>query len=42
MLFRIDQSGPGPAVVVDADGQLHAESGIITHASEDLYGDVWF
>ena len=38
VLFRIDRSGhievlddgPPPHVVVDADGQLHAESGIIT------------
>ena len=27
--------GPVPAVVVDADGQLHGESGIVTHADED-------
>ena len=32
---------PSPAVVVDADGQLHAESGIITHAGEDLGGELW-
>lgn len=37
VLFHIDRSGhieevddgPAPAVVVDADGQLHAESGTI-------------
>ena len=27
--------------VTDADGQLHAESGIITHAGEDPDGDLW-
>ena len=50
VLFRIDQrghievadGGPAPAVVVDTDGQLHAESGIITLAGEDLDGyDLW-
>ena len=49
VLFRIDQNGhikvldggPAPAVTVDADGQLHAESGIITHAGEDLDGELW-
>ena len=50
VLFRIDQrghievvdSGPAPAVVIDTDGQLHAESRIITHAGEDLDGnDLW-
>ena len=49
VLFRIDgngkievvDDGPSPAVVVDADGQLHAESGIITYAGEDLDGDLW-
>ena len=49
MLFRIDQNGhievldngPDPAVTIDADGQLHATSGIITHAGEDLDGDLW-
>ena len=49
VLFRIDQnghiqvedSGPAPAVVVDADGQLHAETGIITHAGEDPDGELW-
>ena len=38
VLFRIAQSGqievvdggPAPAVAVDDDGQLHAESGIVT------------
>ena len=47
VLFRIDGSGhievvdggPAPAVVVDTDGQLHAESGIVTYADEDLDGD---
>ena len=49
VLFRIDgngnievvDDGPSPAVTVDADGQLHAESGIITYAGEDLDGDLW-
>ena len=49
VLFRIDgngnievvDDGPSQAVVVDADGQLHAESGIITYAGEDLDGDLW-
>ena len=49
VLFRIDQNGqievvdngPAPAVTVDADGELHTESGIITHADEDLDGDLW-
>ena len=49
VLFRIDQNGqievvdngPAPAVTVDADGELHTESGIITHAGEDLDGDLW-
>ena len=41
VLSRIDD-GPTPAVTVDADGQLHAESGIIIHAGEDLDGDdLW-
>ena len=48
VLFRIDGSGhikvldggPAPAVVVDAAGQLHAESGIVTHAGEDLDGEL--
>ena len=49
-LFRIDQTGnievvdggPAPAVTVDADGQMHAESGIITYAGEDLNGEeLW-
>ena len=48
VLFRIDQSGhvevvdggPAPAVVVDDDGQLHAESGIVTYAGEDLDGEL--
>ena len=49
VLFRIDQnghiqvvaSGPAPAVTVDADGQLHTETGIITHAGEDPDGELW-
>ena len=49
VLFRIDgnghievvDGGPAPAVSVDADRQLHAESGIITHAGEDLDGELW-
>ena len=49
VLFRIDQNGrievvddgPAPAVTVDDAGQLHAESGIITHAGEDPDGDLW-
>lgn len=47
VLFRIDEnghvevldSGPAPAVVVDSDGQLHAASGTITYAGEDLDGE---
>ena len=31
-----------PRLSVDADGQLHAESGIITYAGEDLNGEeLW-
>ena len=49
VLFRIDQnghievvdSGPAPAVTVDTDGHLHAETGIITHAGEDQDGELW-
>ena len=49
VLFRIDQNGhiqvvaggPSPAVTVAADGQLHAETGIITHAGEDPDGELW-
>ncbi|MDE0171391.1 MAG: hypothetical protein OXS29_18090 [bacterium] len=49
VLFRIDRSGqievvddgPSPAVTVDDDGQLHAEYGVITHAGQDLAGDLW-
>ena len=49
VLFRIDRNGnievvddgPAPAVVVAADGQLHADTGIITHAGEDLDGELW-
>ena len=49
VLFRIDQNGhvevldggPAPAVTVDADRQLHTESGIITYAGEDLDGELW-
>ena len=49
VLFRIDENGhvevvddgPAPAVVVDNDGQLQAEYGIITHAGEDPDGDLW-
>ena len=43
VLFRVDgngtievvDDGPAPYVIVDADGQLHAETGIITHAGEN-------
>ena len=49
VLFRIDgnghievvDGGPAPAVVLDADRQLHAENGVITHAGEDLDGELW-
>ena len=50
VLFRIDQNGqievvddgPAPAVTVDADGQLHAEYGVITYAGEELDGEeLW-
>ena len=49
VLFRIDDNGnievvddgPAPDVVVDTDGQLHAETGIITHAGEDPNGELW-
>ena len=49
VLFRIDgngnievvDDGPAPAVTIDADGQLHTETGIITHAGEDLDGELW-
>ena len=49
VLFRIDgngsievvDDGPSPAVVVDAGGRLHAESGGIPHAGEDPDGELW-
>ena len=49
VLFCIDQnghievvdSGPAPAVTVDTDGQLHAETGINTHTGEDQDGELW-
>ena len=49
VLFRIDQNGqiqvvddgPTPAVVIDADGQVPAETGIFTDADEDLDGELW-
>ena len=49
VLFRINQNGhievldggPAPDVVADTDRQLHAESGIITHAGEDPNGELW-
>ena len=49
VLFRINGSGhiqvvdggPDPALVVDDDGQLHAESRIVTYAGEDLNGELW-
>ena len=49
VLFRIDgnghievvDGGPAPAVVVDADRQLHAENGVITHAGEDPDRELW-
>ncbi|MDE0170149.1 MAG: hypothetical protein OXS29_11640 [bacterium] len=50
VLFRIDENGrvevlddgPPPAVTVGADGQLHADAGIITYAGEDLAGEeLW-
>lgn len=50
VLFRIDRrgrievvdGGPHPDVTVDADGQLHAASGIITYQGEDLDGEgLW-
>ena len=49
VLFRIDgnghievvDGGPDPAVVVDADRQLHTENGVITHAGEGLDGELW-
>ena len=49
VLFRINQNGhievldggPAPDVVVNTDRQLHAESGIITHAGEDPDGELW-
>ncbi len=49
VLFRIDQNGqiqvvdggPTPDVVIDADGQIHAKSGIFTYAGEDLEGELW-
>ena len=39
VLFRID--GNGNIEVVDADGQLHAESGIITYAGQDPDRELW-
>ena len=49
VLFRIDRdgnievldNGPTPPVRVDNDGQLHAETGNITYAGEDLNGELW-
>ena len=49
VLFHVDDdgnievvdNGPPPDVVVDADGQLQAETGIITYAGEDLDGELW-
>ena len=49
VLFCIDPNGrievlddgPTPPVSVDASGQLHAESGIITYAGEDLDRELW-
>ena len=49
VLFRIDDNGnievvddgPAPDVVVDTDGQLHAETGIVTYAGEDSNGELW-
>lgn len=48
VLFRIGESASievvrgdtDPAVTVDAEGQLHAESEVITYAGEDLDGDL--
>ena len=39
--IEVVDDGPTPPVVVDADGQLEAEYGIITHAGEDPDGELW-
>ena len=49
VLFRVDgdgnvegvDDGPVPPVVVDTDGQLQAEYGVITYNGEDLDGELW-
>ena len=47
VLFRTDHNGRikvvdgGPPLAVVVDGQLHAESGIVTYAGEDLDGELW-
>ena len=49
VLFRVDgdgniegvDNGPVPPVVVDTDGQLQAEYGIITYNGEDPDGELW-
>ena len=38
---KVLDGGPAPDVVVNTDRQLHAESGIITHAGEDPDGELW-
>ena len=38
---EVVDNGPTPPVVVDADGQLEAEYGVITHAGEDPDGELW-
>ncbi len=49
VLFRIDQNGqiqvvdggPTPDVIIDADGQIHANTGVFTYAGEDPDGELW-
>ena len=38
---EVVDADPPPAVVVDAHGQLHAESGIITYDGAGLDGELW-
>ena len=38
--IQVVAGGPSPAVTVDADGQLHTGSEVIT-SGEDLDGELW-
>ena len=39
--IQVVAGGPSPAVTVDADGQLHTEPAMITHAGEGLDRVLW-